>query len=57
MKKGKGSEDIWTLNPHCDLDLEDRHRKLPHNSPACNDAPLYQIWLQTVKQNIGYMEY
>ena len=35
------------LNRHCVLDLEDSNPKLSHYTPPCDDAPLYQICLQT----------
>ena len=38
------------FSPHCDLDLEDSNPKLSHNTPAHDDAPLYQAWLQKVKK-------
>ena len=33
------------FNPHCDLDL-DSNPKLPQNTLAHDDAPLYRVWLQ-----------
>ena len=36
------------LNPHCDFDLEECNPKLSYNTPARDDAPLYQIGMQKV---------
>ena len=57
IKKGKMVSKILTgqiifpedLNPRCDLDLENSNPKLPHNTLARDDAPMYQVWLQKVQ--------
>ena len=38
------------LNPHCNLDLEHSNPKSAHNTPARDDAPQYQVWLQKVQK-------
>ena len=35
------------FNYHCDLD---RNQKLPQNTLAVDDAPLYHVWLQKVQK-------
>ena len=38
------------LNPHCDIDAEDRCPIVLHYIPPYSDAPPYQIWLQKAEQ-------
>ena len=39
---------LYSINPHCDLDLEDRFPVFSHDILAHGGAPQYQVWLQTV---------
>ena len=42
------------VNPHCDLNLEVSTPLFPRGTPSHDDAPPYQIWLQTVE---GFRRY
>ena len=38
------------MSPHCDLELEDSKSVFSHDTPAHDDTPPYQVWLQKVLQ-------
>ena len=38
------------ISPHCDLDPEDSNATFLHDTPAHDEAPPYQVWLQEVQR-------
>ena len=43
------------ISPYCDLDLEDSIPILVHDTPAQDDGPPYQVWIQKVELFRGYL--